>query len=692
MRRDQATIYLFQTQTHAVRVLRGHEGYVLRMAFAPALEGKPPLLVSAAQEPAKRPDELVGRLCLWDVSKAAYRDDQGALVDVGALLRQKTLDLRPRANLGLAVRHAGRGPQQVRVAIAWSDGRLRIWDSVRDELTDAADGLPEWNNMASWTSGSEVLTGSVVQEDRFTGGRLQIWYDAPGQKPEARLTRALQAPEGYKLVLPRALALFAARPGGGPSHAAVIARVQAGANADEYWLLTIELAGLKVQNVIYLWERSAGEPVLAATGAGRHVAVAGRNDHAVLVYEVASLLRAENKKQTLHSVGMTARSVSFLEKGKELALFLSETPPVKDGGTAGMKESDLVFDPARRTITADPGQQGWKFTSPSQDGWEVQSSVRDESSGASPARTRIDWQGPNARGQVNLELGAKESITARALAPPSKFSPGPILAVASWDREVSQASLRLIDADTSMQLRQLTSHTRPITGLAASRDGKLLVSAAEDQTVCIWSLTDLARIRGQHGTLDGIVLKPATGGLAVESAKSGRPADSKLEPGDVIEGLLPAQGGKVRSFTSVWELYEALWDQKPGKDVDLQVQRAGTTRSVSIRVAAAVAFRDAGRAGAAARLDRLDPDRPLRFEQRPGRALSRLAVQSQATGRAGEVCLCRGLPQSVPRSQALEAAPCPRRYPRGAARAQDARSQAWPGHGRPSPRSGSGCG
>src|SRR4029077_9502082 len=57
MRKDQATIYLFQTQTQAVHVLRGHEGYVLRLAFAPVQAGKPPLLVSAAQEPAGRPGE-----------------------------------------------------------------------------------------------------------------------------------------------------------------------------------------------------------------------------------------------------------------------------------------------------------------------------------------------------------------------------------------------------------------------------------------------------------------------------------------------------------------------------------------------------------------------------------------------------------------------------------------------------------
>ncbi len=48
MLRDQGTIYVFDTQTQAVRLLRGHQGVVLSLAFAPG--GSPPVLVSAARE------------------------------------------------------------------------------------------------------------------------------------------------------------------------------------------------------------------------------------------------------------------------------------------------------------------------------------------------------------------------------------------------------------------------------------------------------------------------------------------------------------------------------------------------------------------------------------------------------------------------------------------------------------------
>src|SRR5207245_5393705 len=60
--REQATIYLFDAQTQAVRVLRGHAGEVLALAFAPAYAGKPTLLVSAAREPGAKPGSYVGRV------------------------------------------------------------------------------------------------------------------------------------------------------------------------------------------------------------------------------------------------------------------------------------------------------------------------------------------------------------------------------------------------------------------------------------------------------------------------------------------------------------------------------------------------------------------------------------------------------------------------------------------------------
>src|SRR5260370_576526 len=68
MGRDSGTIHVFDLPNPAGgKVLRGHEGEVRALAFAPAGEGKPPLLVSAAIERNGGP--AAGAVRLWDVDK-----------------------------------------------------------------------------------------------------------------------------------------------------------------------------------------------------------------------------------------------------------------------------------------------------------------------------------------------------------------------------------------------------------------------------------------------------------------------------------------------------------------------------------------------------------------------------------------------------------------------------------------------
>jgi WD40 repeat protein len=49
------------------------------------------------------------------------------------------------------------------------------------------------------------------------------------------------------------------------------------------------------------------------------------------------------------------------------------------------------------------------------------------------------------------------------------------------------------DATTGQQLRQLTAHSALIRAVAFSDDGQLLASVADDDTVCVWWLADLAK-------------------------------------------------------------------------------------------------------------------------------------------------------------------------------------------------------
>ena len=212
MLQDRGTIYLFDVKTHAVSVLRGHAGRLLKMAFAPAYPNKPPLLVSAAEEPDGRAaGKSIGRVCVWDVSKASAVNEKGELVEHGALVDEWTLNEQPRQEIGLAVRHTGEELRRLHVAIAWSDGKLRIWDVQQRgpaSIHEAADGLSKWNNSVVHLQASEFLTAGTLK----TGaGYLRSWNDAGNDGPERGRDMPLPPPDGFQGLFPRALGLLSVR-------------------------------------------------------------------------------------------------------------------------------------------------------------------------------------------------------------------------------------------------------------------------------------------------------------------------------------------------------------------------------------------------------------------------------------------------------------------------------------------------
>src|SRR5207248_1846538 len=111
MLEDEGRIFVFKVNNErAVKVLRGHAGTILNLAFLPSRNGKSPLLVSAAVEPMGKPNEFEGQVRLWDVTK----DEP--------LLAKKTIDTKnPLETVGLTAWHTGAGPKDVAVALAWRD-------------------------------------------------------------------------------------------------------------------------------------------------------------------------------------------------------------------------------------------------------------------------------------------------------------------------------------------------------------------------------------------------------------------------------------------------------------------------------------------------------------------------------------------------------------------------------------------
>jgi WD40 repeat protein len=557
MWRDQGTIWLFNTKTHTVRPLRGHAGPVLALSFAPSLKEKAPLLISAAQEWSNKEKKFLGAVRVWDVTQTENPQVKSWIgIDLPAHYTSP----------GLAAWHTGQGTSQLQVAIAWGDGSLRIWDLEHDQegITKMEDG--RYNNTVAYAPNLKQLvtcSNRKIQGD----GIVKVWSTEQNVDP----TGLGRFPfSNGAAAFPRGLTLFASREGGPLDHAAVVLRM--GEKHPEYRLGIARLGDESpeiLDTQIPLWEGGDALPALAASRRGRYLAVAGNADHEVLVFAIDDLLQGRNQPQRLRSIGSTINAVAFARKDKDVGLLLRENHSQGRGKTpAEFAEGDLVMDFNHRTLTGDA--TGWKVEAPNLGGWRAVLEPRD------PQTLKFAvtiFHGERQAGRVELKAGYE--VTAFALLPPQNPAKLPILALAFLDDKV-QPWLSLYQAQTGDQFRQLTGHTDPIRALAFSADGKLLASAAEDQTVSVWTMTNVDKTLGVRGMLVGVAFRPADNVVAVTHIDPDSPARGRLRLNDVIEGIVDQ--GQLRPIGSPREFYDEMTLRKPGSEVTLRIRGNNNVR------------------------------------------------------------------------------------------------------------------
>ncbi|MEK6236847.1 MAG: hypothetical protein N2C14_19235, partial [Planctomycetales bacterium] len=551
MRLDEGVIYVFDTTTGDAVPLRGHYGPVLSLSFTSDQQG-PLMLASAGHEWNATKNTMTGAVRLWDVNKVG-----GKHYVAGKVLPE------PKTRPGVSLWRVGKGLRDVRVALAWGDGRFRLWAVGADRLIDAgADG--QHNNAVAWAADrSQAITGSFGEG----GGRLRLWNIRSGKPVRADDERRITFPSQNNVhFVPRTLTLLASR-GAAVDHAvaSVLQMLEGGKSQVE--LRVVDMKGRKKVSTI-LWNTSGRQllPITAASPKGQFLAAAGGPDHAIHIFKIDDLINNRAAPQRLTSAGTAARQATFVRNGDQLGVALG-----KDAAT--LQPGDLIMDAKQRRLSEYRPADGWKLAAAKRGAWKIE-----------PRRATVD-----AKTQVSIAISNGAGITSTVRLPTGHEWSGaeifphakrPLLAVASHDR--GQPWLGIYSAATGEHLRQLTGHSLPIRSLAFSDDGRLLATSSEDQTVAVWSMTDLDQVWGKKGILLGVAVKKQDASIVVGEIQDDSPWRDKFREGDVLAGV--AVNGAVRAWKSPRDFYDFFWNAKPGAAHSLRASRAGKAFQLAVTV------------------------------------------------------------------------------------------------------------
>jgi WD40 repeat protein len=587
MKQDVGRVFVFPTTgAGKVRELRGHQGFVFALAFVhPRGKAQEPYLVSVAQEVNGK--KKSGEVRLWDVFKQKCLAQQSALPDP-----------QLGSSVGLAAWRTGPNPHQVQAALAFdhadkdSEGTLRLWDASSEQLHATKDGA--FDNTAVFLPGTgKLLTGSFLPttypgELGFPGqGRLQLWTPGPDQPP---------VPHGHPVVFPfkpgavrfpRAVALLSSQADGQLDSAAVVLRA---VPEEDFLLKIVPLPGSDVTGMkehVRLW-KVGRVPLLAAAPKGRHLAVSGGPGQAIRIYGIQDLLQGKTKPyKLLQSIGARIGYAAFLRQGEgnqaALGLLLAEKRKAEPGDPPRPpQDGDMTFDFAARRLSSQI--EGWELDTPDPGGWShtYKKPARTENGKVLPPTLLL--HPPNGK-PVPIALPEGTHVADLALLPKS-FLKVPLVAVAL--QKGYEPTLNLYNARSGQQYCEFQGHTGPIYSVAFSADGRFLVSAAADQTVCLWSLNKLDQVIGKQGQLHGVRIKEVKADkrtkLVVTRVAAAGP-DRGLQVGDEITGLV--DGKAFTPFDSFAHYYHTLRTRPPGKatlrtnrgDVEVTLGQAVTGRT-----------------------------------------------------------------------------------------------------------------
>lgn len=564
MLRDEGMIYLFATHDpQQVRPLRAHVGAIAALTFVVDAE-KPPILASLARE--TEDGKHVGRVRLWDVEGA----------EIKARKESATVTLTTSGWPRLAAWSDARSPGKLQVAIAQPGQPLRYWDG-RDRAFEAIrDGDLCHGALTTFADpdkpGSYRLLAGVRVQNR--GDFLVAWPVGNGKRP--------QGDEEQRSALKQSITatVVAGRLGGDEGDRAAVVQF----DGKVYRLHLMDLAGQRFGRSVADFELWAGGrfPVLAAATRGDLLAVAGFPNQEVQLFRGKDAID-KTPMQKLQTAGKPRRFVAFVQKdkwigrGKIKGLAVSgngtlESEPKPGDRVRDLKPDDALFAFNINDLSSD--QEGWTIDRPDPGDWRATHDLDEVK--------RVRFQVRRGDGEPKeIVLEKDEQLLQYALLPPTRQVDIPLLAVSF---SVGGAyELHLFDGLTGARIRRFSGHVAPVRALAFSSDGRFLVSGGDDQSVFVWSLTNLDQHLGKHGTIRGLSLREEDGPRLQVASKPNRDKLSKanrealdragIERGDTVEGRWIDDKLQPQKLAS--EYYDALWLLAPDKKVTLVFKDKG---------------------------------------------------------------------------------------------------------------------
>jgi WD40 repeat protein len=527
-RAERGQITLFNTKDRSAKILRGHSGPVLFLKFDGA--GDKTQLASAAESWDANASKNRGEAIVWDIPAGKAKATH--YMPFPERFR------RPGLELGDA-----------RVFLAWEDGVLTRWNWPQALDVAATPGLKfntslDRHGNRLLMSGMEGMSGALQEYSIDGKAGPKFLFPKPAIKDN--------------FVLPLAVRYI-----NNGAHAAVVTSEYSGNSPIGNSLAIVETpAGFGFGKQIASLPLGGANVIVPVVAVSRnHIAVGGFPDHRIMIFPLADAVAGAAQPQVLRGVGATIRWAEFVKKGESRGIAVSETPQAAKG--------DAVFDITAGKIVSDPA------------GWLSDSAVAGE--------YRIGVAMPKGAATPNVSLAKgnqtlwtrplKEgNVTAVAALPPAGEQ-GPLVAIASYIPVKATTVLEIANGETGDIVRRFVGHTAPIRSLAFRADGKLLVSAGDDQTTTVWSLTDLGDVLGKHGSLGFLTVNLKDKDLTVVDTDGIK----ELAAGDILRGVYD-KTGRLRPTATAPAFYMALWMLPPGQNGKLRIERGGVESDVDVMI------------------------------------------------------------------------------------------------------------